>query len=204
MPARARRSHGWVRSVAWNADERRALSGSDDKTVRLWDVETGRCLRVLEGHTSWVRIVAWSTDNAAPSPATRAADPDVESIGIRHRGTNAGSSSTLSTRAGSRSNTRTPKSFLSAKAAQARRGFPRFRQGRVEAERFYGRRVGDAVEAARVDDGVEREIWLWDFGGQADHRLIHQLYMDDTAAAVLVFNRRPKICLRHWALGPRS
>jgi len=37
-------------------------------------------------------------------------------------------------------------------------------------------------------DGVEREIWLWDFGGQADQRLIHQLYMDDTALAVLVFD----------------
>jgi GTPase SAR1 family protein len=23
--------------------------------------------------------------------------------------------------------------------------------------------------------GVEREIWLWDFGGQSDQRLIHQL-----------------------------
>jgi hypothetical protein len=38
------------------------------------------------------------------------------------------------------------------------------------------------------DDGVEREIWLWDFGGQADQRLIHQLYMDETALAVLVFD----------------
>jgi small GTP-binding protein len=36
--------------------------------------------------------------------------------------------------------------------------------------------------------GVEREIWLWDFGGQADQRLIHQLYMEDTALAVLVFD----------------
>ena len=36
--------------------------------------------------------------------------------------------------------------------------------------------------------GDEREIWLWDFGGQADQRLIHQLYMDDTAVAVLVFD----------------
>src|SRR5207237_1348085 len=32
------------------------------------------------------------------------------------------------------------------------------------------------------------EIWLWDFGGQADQRLIHQLYMDETALAVLVFD----------------
>src|SRR5262249_51034005 len=36
--------------------------------------------------------------------------------------------------------------------------------------------------------GMEREIWLWDFGGQADQRLIHQLFMDETALAVLVFD----------------
>jgi small GTP-binding protein len=35
---------------------------------------------------------------------------------------------------------------------------------------------------------VDREIWLWDFGGQADQRLIHQFYMDETALAVLVFD----------------
>ena len=39
-----------------------------------------------------------------------------------------------------------------------------------------------------AEGGVEREIWLWDFGGQADQRLIHQLYMDETALAVLVFD----------------
>ncbi|MET0648801.1 MAG: DUF4365 domain-containing protein [Pyrinomonadaceae bacterium] len=35
---------------------------------------------------------------------------------------------------------------------------------------------------------IEREIWLWDFAGQADYRLVHQLFMDETALAVLVFN----------------
>jgi len=35
---------------------------------------------------------------------------------------------------------------------------------------------------------VEREIWLWDFGGQADQRLVHQLYMDETSLVVLVFD----------------
>lgn len=38
------------------------------------------------------------------------------------------------------------------------------------------------------DAGIRREIWLWDFAGQADYRLIHQLFMDQTAVAVLVFN----------------
>jgi hypothetical protein len=37
-------------------------------------------------------------------------------------------------------------------------------------------------------DGVNREIWLWDFAGQVDYRLVHQLFMDETSAAVLVFN----------------
>jgi small GTP-binding protein len=36
--------------------------------------------------------------------------------------------------------------------------------------------------------GRQREIWLWDFAGQADYRLMHQLFMDETALAVLVFN----------------
>jgi small GTP-binding protein len=38
------------------------------------------------------------------------------------------------------------------------------------------------------DDELEREVWLWDFGGQEDYRLIHQLYMDDTDVAVLIFD----------------
>src|ERR1044072_7124848 len=40
-----------ISSVRLNPDSKLALSGSDDRTVRLWDVESGHCLRVLEGHT---------------------------------------------------------------------------------------------------------------------------------------------------------
>jgi small GTP-binding protein len=53
----------------------------------------------------------------------------------------------------------------------------------------------------KMKAGVEREIWLWDFAGQVDYRLVHQLYMDDTAAAVLVFNpqnENPFEGLGHW------
>ena len=38
------------------------VSGSYDKTVRLWDAVTGAALQTLEGHTSWVRSVAFSPD----------------------------------------------------------------------------------------------------------------------------------------------
>jgi hypothetical protein len=35
---------------------------------------------------------------------------------------------------------------------------------------------------------MEREIWLWDLAGQSDYRLINQLYMDEIALGILVFN----------------
>ncbi|KAF1818120.1 uncharacterized protein K489DRAFT_374592 [Dissoconium aciculare CBS 342.82] len=44
----------WVKSVAFSADGTRLASGSDDRTVRLWDAATGAPLQTLEGHTGWV------------------------------------------------------------------------------------------------------------------------------------------------------
>ena len=45
---------GYVRGVVVTADGRRAVSGSDDHTLRVWDLEAGTILRVLEGHTDRV------------------------------------------------------------------------------------------------------------------------------------------------------
>ncbi|CAG7845863.1 Uncharacterized WD repeat-containing protein alr2800, partial [Serendipita indica DSM 11827] len=54
---------GSVNAVAFSPDGRRVVSGSDDRTVRLWDVETGAQIgSPLEGHTDYVRSVAFSPD----------------------------------------------------------------------------------------------------------------------------------------------
>ena len=56
-------AHIWGTSVAVSGDGKRVVSGSEDKTVRVWDVETGECLKVMEGHTkARVRSVALSGD----------------------------------------------------------------------------------------------------------------------------------------------
>lgn len=49
-------------SVAFSPDGRFALSGSWDKSLRLWELATGRCVRSCEGHTDFVRSVAFSPD----------------------------------------------------------------------------------------------------------------------------------------------
>jgi WD40 repeat protein len=53
---------GPVTSVAFSGDGKLALSGGEDKTVRLWDVATGKEVRTFAGHRSTVRGVAFSPD----------------------------------------------------------------------------------------------------------------------------------------------
>jgi eukaryotic-like serine/threonine-protein kinase len=57
---------GAVRSVAFSPDGQRALSGSGwpqgDRTMRLWEVASGRELRRFEGHTDQVINVVFSPD----------------------------------------------------------------------------------------------------------------------------------------------
>jgi len=45
----------------------RAISASNDKTLRVWDMETGQCLKVLEGHTDKVDQVTLTGDGRAIS-----------------------------------------------------------------------------------------------------------------------------------------
>ena len=51
-----------VFSVAFSPDGRTVASGSFDKTVKLWDAQTGALKRTLTGHTNWVYSVAFSPD----------------------------------------------------------------------------------------------------------------------------------------------
>ena len=51
-----------VRSVAFSPNGQTLASGSDDTTVRLWQVSDGTLLSTLKGHTDWVRSVAFSPD----------------------------------------------------------------------------------------------------------------------------------------------
>ena len=56
------RSYNYVTSVGFNHDGTKIVSGSYDKTIRVWNVDTGECILTLKGHTDGVRSVVFNHD----------------------------------------------------------------------------------------------------------------------------------------------
>lgn len=171
-----------VGSVAITKDGHRALSASWDKTIKVWDVDSGQCVTTLKGHTSPVRGVAATPDG---SRAVTVAEDNSIHIwelpeDISHSSKEFGV--TRYTNA---------KVLLVGESGVGKTGLAI----RLTHDRFDPTVSTDGAWATQLRlpheseiGDIEREIWLWDFAGQADYRLIHQLFMDETALAVLVFN----------------
>jgi hypothetical protein len=53
---------GPVTGVAFRRDGARLASASQDRTIRIWDLATGRLIHTLEGHTDKVAAVCFSPD----------------------------------------------------------------------------------------------------------------------------------------------
>lgn len=56
-----------VFSIAFNHDGTLLLSGSGDGTAKLWQTSSGQCLLTCQGHDGWIRAVAMSPLDPAPS-----------------------------------------------------------------------------------------------------------------------------------------
>ena len=54
-------SRAGVTCVAFKPDNPNiVVSGSDDKTIKTWDITSGSCLSTLTAHSYYVNAVAWS------------------------------------------------------------------------------------------------------------------------------------------------
>ena len=59
-----------VNSLAFSSDGVFLVSGSDDCTVKLWDIQTGGVTKTFYGHTDWVLSVSISVDCAIIASAS--------------------------------------------------------------------------------------------------------------------------------------
>lgn len=187
---------GAITAVAYHPDGHHLATASHDETVRVWDTTTATCIHVLEGHTDPVWGVAYHPDgrhlaSVAANGVLRLWDvQDVAGDDLAARDEQV--------------------SYTNAKVvlvgeSQAGKSGLALRLAHDEWHRTDSTRGAWATQlrlpVADDADDVDREIWLWDFGGQHVQRLVHQLYLRDAAVSVLVFDGQREDAvprLRDW------
>lgn len=184
--------HGDVDSVALSPDDRIiASTGFIDMTVRLWDLKSGDCLQVIKiGEDIFPISVTFSPDgsrlvvgttkgfiyiynlnkltaiSAAPEPSRRYSNAKVVLIGESGAG-----KTTLVHRLIDDDYVKT----------ESTHGMNVWRLDLLDAD-------SDSLSTTNEQPVIEREALLWDLAGQEDYRLIHQLYLEETALALLLIN----------------
>ena len=69
----------WVRALVFHPSGKYLLSASDDGTIRVWELATGRCVKTVQAHSHFVTCLAWGRQLASSGAAkTNGAERDGE------------------------------------------------------------------------------------------------------------------------------
>jgi len=163
-------------------------------TIRLWNIETGECLHVLYGHTTQIRELIWCADESHAfsgdfSGAIRLWD--LSDFLIEER-TSKIPITMISNSTIDQPQYTNAKVLIVGDTSSGKTGLThRLATGEwkpSEASTVGAWSTQWPLPNPNSSETLEHEIWLWDFGGQADQRLVHQLYMDRTALILLLFD----------------
>ncbi len=158
-----------------------ASAGFTDKTVRLWDWKSGACLQVIRN------------ENDA-SPISVAFSPDGTRLVV---GATNGKIYVYRLSAARTAPSAAPtRRYVNAKVVligestvgKTTLAHRLIEDRYVKTDSTHGMNVWRLDLPLQPDASMEREALLWDLAGQEDYRLIHQLYLDETALALLLVN----------------
>jgi small GTP-binding protein len=184
-----------VLETSWHPNSKLALSCSEDHSVRLWDIDRRCLLAELVGHTKQVKSVAWHADQKCALLGDRGGNIYLWDLTKFVTQETAKSKFAISkpqqpSEQVSYTNAKVllvGNSGVGKTALSNRLTLDSYQKTDSTVGALATRWTLPPSEGLAKPHG-ERDIWLWDFGGQADQRLIHQLYMDQTQVAVLVFD----------------
>ncbi|WP_295881052.1 TIR domain-containing protein [uncultured Thiohalocapsa sp.] len=156
-----------------------ASAGFADGSVRLWDWQTGSCLQVVRDRFEPVSL-AFTPDGSRLIVGTVRG-------GIHIYRISAARAALLTT---------TPRRYTNAKVVvigEGAVGKTSLAHRLVDDEyvvkdRTHGMNVWPLDLPLPPEEQIDREALLWDLAGQEDYRLIHRLFLDETALALLLIN----------------
>jgi WD40 repeat protein len=177
--------HGTIRAARLSPDGTvLASTGWSDHTIRLWEWKSGECVEVIklsEHPWRWTPDgLAWSPDGSRFVVGTM--DGSVYVFRVAHLKAAPAVEPT--------------RHYVNAKVVLLGEGtvgktslaHRLIEDKYVIRDRTHGMNVWQLDLPLPPDATREREALLWDLAGQEDYRLIHQLFLDETALALLLVN----------------
>lgn len=220
-----------IKHLSVSPDGQLIATGNNDATVKIWDLNSGKLIQTLEGHTASVRKVLWVTDghllcsNSSDNKFLIWRTDSWESVreitGNTDLGTNYISLHTsqltvselceesvavdiweldpeqlfslgaitdtihfASAKVVLVGESNIGKSCLALRLTEDRYE----EQGTTHGMRVWTMSPAQLLPNSKDADNSNREVILWDMGGQDEYRLVHQLFLHDTTVALILFD----------------
>lgn len=202
---------GVITSLAFSHNGHFLASKAEDGTVRIWRMKTYETVCILQETKHSEKLPAWLSYYASSGPAFAPASPYLITIGRQD-------TEVVIHELNYRLMNKLPpvdgvvhytnaKVVLLGNSGVGKSGLAlRLTNHEFEATiSSHGRKVYPFDRQMVTDEDnqkLTREIYLWDLAGQPGYRLIHQLYLRETAIAVVVFDAQSEIDpfagVRYW------